>query len=147
MKLHIVTVGSPKLAYAQSGWHEYLKRLQRFHQVRTTHLADKWAGDSSKFAEAAGKAYTVALVIGGKQYTSESLAAFLNQRTQNDGNGREVCFLIGGPEGLPAETVAQADLQWGFSNLTFPHDLAMLILAEALYRASTINAGHPYHRG
>ncbi len=146
MKLHIITIGQPKLAYAQAGWAEYLKRLSRFHQVRSTHLADKWADDSAKFLETTGNAYKVALVIGAKQFSSEELASFL-QKQAEDGKGREVCFLIGGPEGLPADVIRAADFQWSFSELTFPHDLAMVICAEALYRASTINAGHPYHRG
>lgn len=145
MKLHIITIGQPKLAYAQAGWAEYLKRLSRFHHIRTTHLADKWADNAGKLLEAAGNAYKVALVIGAAQFSSEELAAFL-QNQADAGQGREVCFLIGGPEGLPADVIQVADFQWSFSELTFPHDLAMVICVEALYRASSINAGHPYHR-
>ncbi len=146
MKLHIITIGQPKLSYAQAGWAEYLKRLSRFHQVRTTHLADKWADDASKLLETAGNAYKVALVIGATQFTSEELATFLRKHAEA-GQGREVCFLIGGPEGLPVDIIQAADFKWSFSELTFPHDLAMVICAEALYRASSINAGQPYHRG
>lgn len=148
MKLHIITVGQPKLAFAQIGWQEYIKRLGRYHQVRTTHLADKWADTPAKFLDAAGNAYKVALVIHAKQLTSQQLAAFLDERVQ-DGQYKkdnEVCFMIGGPEGLPAEVIEAADLQWSLSELTFPHDLAMVICVETLYRASTISAGHPYHR-
>lgn len=143
MKLHIITIGEPKLAYAKAGWNEYLLRLGRYHQVRTTHLADKWANDSQKVLDAAGSAYKVILEITGRQFSSESLAAFLESRSQE---GREVCFIIGGPDGLPAEVIAKSDFKWSFSDLTFPHDLAMVIVAESLYRASSINAGHPYHR-
>lgn len=144
MKLHIITIGEPKLAYARAGWDEYRKRLGRYHQIRVSHRADKWAGDSAKLLEAAGNAYKIALVIdGGRQFSSQQLADFLELRAQE---GREVCFLIGGPEGLPPTVIDHADRLWSFSDLTFPHDLAMVILAEALYRASTIAAGHPYHR-
>lgn len=143
MKLHIVTVGSPKLAYAQAGWETYVKRLGGYHQIRTTHLADKYANDPAAFVSAIGKAYTVAMEVLGKQMTSEKLAAFLEKRSME---GRELSFVIGGPDGLPPEVSSQADLQWSLSELTFPHDLAMVVLAETLYRASTINAGHPYHR-
>lgn len=143
MKLHIITIGSPKLAYAQNGWAEYLKRLQRFHSVRVTHLADKFANDAGKVLEAAGKAYKVALVIEAKQLSTEELADFLEKRAPE---GREVCFIIGGPDGLPQEVIEKADFSWSFSKLTFPHDLAMVVLLETLYRASTVNAGHPYHR-
>jgi 23S rRNA (pseudouridine1915-N3)-methyltransferase len=144
MKLHLVTIGKPKLAYAQAGWDEYVKRLGRFHDVRTTHLADKYADDAARIEQAAANAYRIALVIeGGRQYTSPALADFLLQKAQD---GRELCFLIGGPNGLPPQVIDQADLKWSFGDLTYPHDLAMVILAEALYRASTIGAGHPYHR-
>jgi len=143
MKLHIVTIGQPKLAYAKAGWEEYLKRLQRYHQVRVSHLADKWADDAAHILEAAGNSYKVALVIEGNQLSSPQLASFLDEQALG---GREVCYLIGGPEGLPAEVIAKSDARWSFSDLTFPHDLAMVVLLEALYRASSINAGHPYHR-
>lgn len=143
MKIHIVTIGEPKLAYAKTGWEEYLRRLQRYHQVRVTHLADKWANDASRIMQAMGNAYSVGLVIEGKQLSSPDLATFLEQRAQE---GREVCFVIGGPEGLPPQVRQGVNLAWSFSDLTFPHDLAMVVLAEALYRASTIVAGHPYHK-
>lgn len=143
MKIHIVTVGEPKLAYARAGWEEYCKRLGRFHQLRRSHLSDKSANDASAFRDAIGKAFCVALVVGAKQLTSQQLADTLEHRAQD---GREVCFVIGGPDGLPSAIITNADQQWGLSELTFPHDLAMVIVAEALYRASSINAGLPYHR-
>lgn len=144
MKLHIITVGQPKLRYAQEGWAEYITRLKRLHQVRVTHLADKFAYDSQHILLAAGSSYTIALVVdGGKQFSSPGLAAFLEKRAVE---GREVCFIIGGPEGLPETVQQHVNYQWSFSDLTFPHDLAMVVLAEALYRASTISAGHPYHK-
>ena len=143
MKLHIITVGAPRLTYAREGWQEYFRRLGRYHQVRATHLADKWADDAAHFLQAAGSAYKVALVIEAAQVSSEALAGFLERQA---GQGRELCFLIGGPEGLPPAIIAAADMRWSLSKLTLPHDLAMLVTLEALYRASTIAAGHPYHR-
>lgn len=142
MKLHIVTIGTPKLAYAKAGWQEYWARLARYHQVRATHIADKY-NDAEHLLAAAGPAYKVALEIDGTAMTSPELATFLDKRAQE---GREVCMLIGGPEGLPPEVRAAADYQWSLSRLTFPHDLAMLVTLEALYRASTITAGLPYHK-
>lgn len=143
MKLHILTVGEPKLTYAKAGWDEYLKRLRHYHTVRTTSIPDKWAYDSAYIQQAAGNTYTIALVIDGEQYTSPGLAALLEKRAQE---AREVCFIIGGPEGLPKKLIDQCDLQLSLSQLTFPHDLAMVVLLEALYRASTISAGLPYHK-
>lgn len=141
MKLHLITVGKPKLAYAAAGWDEYIKRLRHFHTVRVTHLADK-QNDAEHFLAAAGQSYKIGLIIKGQELSSPALARFLEQRAQD---GREVCFLVGGPDGLPPAIQAACDFKWSFSPLTLPHDLAMVVLAEALYRASTISAGLPYH--
>jgi 23S rRNA (pseudouridine1915-N3)-methyltransferase len=143
MKIHIITVGEPKLAYAKAGWEAYIKRLHHYHTLRVTHVADKWAYDGAYLRQTAGSAYTVALVIDGKQLSSPELAQFLEKRALD---AREVCFMIGGPEGLPEEVMTGADFSLGLSKLTFPHDLAMVVLAEALYRASTISTGQPYHK-
>jgi 23S rRNA (pseudouridine1915-N3)-methyltransferase len=144
MKIHIITIGEPKLAYAKEGWQEYLKRLGRYHDIRTTHLADKWANDSKHILQTVGNTFLVSLVIDGKQLSSEELSDFLVNRALE---GRELCLVIGGPDGLPEEIIAKSDYKWSFSKLTYPHDLAMVVLLEALYRASTIAAKHPYHRG
>lgn len=143
MKLHIVTVGQPKLLYAKQGWDEYLTRLKRFYTVRTTHVTDKRAYDTAFLMKTAGNAFRVALVIEGIQYSSPRLAQFLAQCALTN---KELCFFIGGPEGLPQEVVRKADSTWSLSRLTLPHDLAMVVTLEALYRASTIQAGKPYHK-
>jgi len=143
MKLHIVTVGKPKLAYAAAGWEEYLGRLQRLHTVRVTQLGDKYANDAAKLKEVTAGTYTVALEIEGTNFSSPVLAEFLKTRELE---AREVSFIIGGPDGLPAETRGSADFRWSLGGLTLPHDLAMVVTLEALYRASTIKAGLPYHR-
>lgn len=143
MKIHIVTIGKPKLAYAAAGWEEYLGRLKRYHDVRVTQLSDKFAYDADKIAETIGSGYKTILEITGKQMTSEELATFLEKRELD---AREVCFVIGGPEGLPQSIRDSADFQWSFGKLTLPHDLAMVTLVETLYRSSTINSNHPYHK-
>lgn len=142
MRIHLLTIGEPKLKYAQDGWKEYTKRLGRFHQVRLSHVPDK-QNNAEHILATAGTAYKIATVIYGPQMNSPQLADFLEHQA---GQGRELCFMIGGPEGLPPEVITNSDKQLSMSELTFPHDLAMVILAEALYRASTIAAGHPYHR-
>jgi 23S rRNA (pseudouridine1915-N3)-methyltransferase len=142
MKLHLITIGKPKLTYAKLGWEEYLGRLQRYHMVRSTHLADKFVDDSTKILAVSSDSYRVGLIIEGGQLTSRQLATFLEKRAVE---AKEVCFIIGGPDGLPSTVRAAMDFQWSLSKLTLPHDLAMVNLAEALYRASTISAGTPYH--
>ena len=142
MKIHIITVGEPKLEYAKQGWAEYWQRLRHYHDIRATHIADKH-NDAAHILEAAGSSFKVALEIEGRQFSSPELAAYLDKRALD---GREISFLIGGPDGLPIEVREAADLQWSFGKLTWPHDLAMVALLETLYRASTITAGQPYHR-
>jgi 23S rRNA (pseudouridine1915-N3)-methyltransferase len=143
MKLRIITIGKPKLAYAASGWTEYHGRLERLHTMQTVHLNDKYVNDAAKILEAAAGTYKVVLEITGKQLSSPELADFLEKRELAS---RETSFIIGGPEGLPQEVIGKADFKWSLSALTFPHDLAMIVLLESLYRASTIRAGLPYHK-
>lgn len=143
MKLRLVTIGKPKLPYAQVGWAEYVPRLERLQQLKVQHLADKHAYDAKKILEEVRGMTLVVLEVTGREYTSEELAGFLQQRELES---REVCFLIGGPEGLPGAVRQAADFQWSLGRLTLPHDLAGLVTLEALYRASTINAGLPYHK-
>jgi 23S rRNA (pseudouridine1915-N3)-methyltransferase len=143
MKIHLVTVGKPKLSYAVEGWNDYLSRLQRLHSVRITQLGDKYADNVAKFQEVTAGTYVVALEITGKDITSHQLADFLRTRELE---AREISFVIGGPDGLPGEIRTSADYQWSLSRLTLPHDLAMVVTLEALFRASTINARLPYHR-
>ncbi len=141
MKLHLITVGKPKLAYAKSGWDEYYKRLGHYHQLRSTHLPDKHNTPDHILA-AIGSSYAVGLVIKGQEFSSPTLAAFLEKRALEN---KEISFVIGGPDGLQAEVINRLDLAWSFGELTYPHDLAMVILVESLYRASSINVGLPYH--
>lgn len=143
MKLQFVTIGKPKLHYANIGWNEYMLRLLKFHKVGVTHLADKYANDSAKILEASAGTYRVAMVIDSNLKTSRELALFLKRRELA---AKPVSFIIGGPDGLPQEVIDKADYCWSLSPLTFPHDLAMVVTLEALYRASTLNAGIPYHR-
>lgn len=142
MRIHIITIGKPKPEYARRGWTEYHDRLKHYHHLRITHIDDKH-NDARHIMDAAGTAYKVVLEIKGQGMSSEQLAAFLDKRSMEP---REVCFIIGGPAGLPGQVIKTADYKWSLSDLTLPHDLAMVVLAEALYRASSINAGLPYHK-
>jgi len=141
MKIHIITIGSPKLQYAILGWAEYLKRLNHYHTVRVTHIADKH-NDPAHLLATIASSYAVGLVIKGQEFSSPMLAAFLEKRATE---GRELSFIIGGPDGLPDAVIDRLDYSWSFGALTYPHDLAMVMVVESLYRASTISAGQPYH--
>ena len=62
------------------------------------------------------------------------------------GEGRDVGFMIGGPEGIAADIMQKADVRWSLGPLTLPHPMVRVVLAEQLYRAWTITQNHPYHR-
>ncbi len=86
----------------------------------------------------------VALDETGETFGSIQLAQKLE--TWRDDGIREARFLIGAADGLTLEDLASADLKLSFGRLTWPHMLARAMLAEQLYRATAIIAGHPYHR-
>ena len=87
--------------------------------------------------------YLIALDERGKQFTSEGLSAFLQQRASD--SCKNLVFLIGGAFGLDDSIVQRAKLNWSLSQLTFPHQLVRLILTEQIYRACTILKNEKYH--
>lgn len=84
-----------------------------------------------------------ALDASGVQVSSEEIASVLKGRLEN---GQPLDFVIGGADGLGQDIVAKAKEVWAFGNITLPHQIARLVLAEQLYRGATIIGGHPYHR-
>jgi len=87
----------------------------------------------------------IALDARGKQLSSEDFAAVISE--WRDTGSSRACFLIGGPDGHGDAVMGAADLMLSLGPMTLPHGLARVVLAEQLYRAATILAGHPYHRG
>jgi 23S rRNA (pseudouridine1915-N3)-methyltransferase len=87
--------------------------------------------------------WVVALDERGTQMSTRELADWLAGRMRE---GRDLAFLIGGPDGFAAEVAARSDTTLSLSRLTLPHALARVVLAEQLYRAMTILSHHPYHR-
>jgi 23S rRNA (pseudouridine1915-N3)-methyltransferase len=79
----------------------------------------------------------------GRSFPTRTLADHL-KRWRND--GRDIAFIIGGADGLDDTIKSGADLLWSLSPLTLPHGLVRVVLAEQLYRAASLLAGHPYHR-
>ena len=90
------------------------------------------------------KITVASLEVFGKSWSSEQLAENLNNWQMH---GQNIVFLVGGPEGLAQDCKQRANQNWSLSNLTLPHPLVRVIVAESLYRAWTITVGHPYHRG
>lgn len=85
----------------------------------------------------------VTLEVTGKPWDTPQLATQLDAWKMD---GRDVSLLIGGPEGLAPACIAAAEQKWSLSNLTLPHPLVRIIVAESLYRAWSVTQNHPYHR-
>jgi 23S rRNA (pseudouridine1915-N3)-methyltransferase len=87
--------------------------------------------------------HTITLDIKGHSWTTKVLAQQMDKWLQS---GRDVACLVGGPDGISEECKAKVDESWSLSNLTLPHPLVRVVVAEQLYRAWTILNNHPYHR-
>ena len=140
MRYHVVAVGRIRNAALRAACDEYLSRLRHYTKVEEREVKDE-----ARLPEAIGpETRLVALSRVGEPWTSPELA----QRTARwDQEGREVVFAIGGADGLPGALVQRAEAVWSLSALTFPHELARVLVLEQLYRAFTIRRGEPYHRG
>jgi 23S rRNA (pseudouridine1915-N3)-methyltransferase len=114
-------------------------------ESRASSSASRKADEAKALHAALPEGIVVALDERGKSIGSE---AFANQLGRWRDVGRlAVSFVIGGADGLDPAFVAKADLVLSFSPLTWPHQLVRIMLAEQLYRTTTILSGHPYHRG
>ncbi len=152
--MRVLAVGDRQPAWIGEGVGHYVARLPpawRF-RVDTLATAKRPKSDGAKRArEAESQAllarsadeYRVLLDEQGKALSSSALAAKLSD-WQRD--GRDLCFLIGGPDGVTAELRRRADFVWSLSPLTLPHGLARILCVEQLYRAWSLQSGHPYHR-
>ncbi len=146
MRLHIFTIGKAKLPFARAGIEEYAKRLRAWGGVEITELkAGARAQESAALLARSDGLFRVALDERGDQITSRELAAKLTAWEHLRAKG--VAFLIGGADGHGDELRDAADWQWSLGKLTLQHELALVVLLEQLYRARSINAGAPYHRG
>jgi 23S rRNA (pseudouridine1915-N3)-methyltransferase len=152
----IVAVGRIKASYAKEGCEEFLGRLRRFSKVEHIEVRDVRRGRGGQvdtWKEAEGEALlkqvprgalTVALHEHGKQWKSTELAQWIDG--QQTAGVSSIAFLLGGPDGHSQNLLSKVDKTWSLGKLTLPHELARLVLAEQLYRAVSMLAGHPYHR-
>ncbi len=142
MKITLITIGKPRLQFVKDGLVFYVKRLRAFHTVTVVHCAD--AVTPQKVLTLIGQRFCIAADQHGRQMTSREFASFLEDKTVHGVS--DIAVVIGGPDGLMPDVRQRADVLWSFGAMTFPHDVAMVLAVEALYRAATITAGHPYHR-
>jgi 23S rRNA (pseudouridine1915-N3)-methyltransferase len=136
--LHIIARGKAGRGPEAELAERYLKRLSWPNKL--TELPES----GGKAPAAAGQSVTILLDEKGEQLGSMDLARRLEQ--WRDGGRREARFLIGGADGFGEEERASADLLLAFGRATWPHLLARAMLAEQLWRATSILANHPYHR-
>ena len=155
----ILCVGRLKEAYWRDACGEYLKRLSRYGKVEEIELPDLPEPTNSSPAiemqikEKEGESilsrikpsdYVIAMTIPGKQWDSPGLSRHLDDlMTRGNSN---IVFLIGGSLGLSDKAIARADEEMSMSKMTFPHQLARVMLLEQLYRAEKISAGERYHK-
>lgn len=138
MRLHIVARGKIGRSPEAELVDRYLKRIQ--WDVRVSELPDQ-GGKSPKID---GETRIIALDESGENWTSRTFAKTLSN--WRDHGVREARFLIGAADGLSDDERASADLFFSFGKATWPHMMARAMLAEQLFRATAIIAGHPYHR-
>lgn len=143
-KIYFVVVGKIKESFYRDAVAEYVKRLSRFAKVEIKELAEGSDPEAEKGdILRACKGYVIALAVEGEKLSSEKLAKKLQRLTDE---GKDITFVIGSSCGLADEVKARADYRLSFSDMTFPHQLMRVILAEQVYRAFMINAGSTYHK-
>lgn len=143
-KIYFVVVGKIKESFYRDAVAEYVKRISRFAKVEIKELPEgiNLETEADDILRAI-KGYTVALAVEGEKFSSEKLAK--KMKTLCDA-GQEISFVIGSSCGLSDRVKQAADLKLSFSDMTFPHQLMRVILAEQVYRAFMINAGSTYHK-
>ena len=158
MNIKIYAIGKVKGFY-KSGVDEYIKRISGYSKIEVIELKDESLSEKPSISEinkakdSEGKRvlsllknneYLVGLDLYKRQYTSEEFAEFLNAKLVE--NGSNISFVIGGSYGLSDELKKRVNTSICLSNLTFPHQLARLILLEQIFRAFKIINNETYHK-
>lgn len=152
MDLVVAGVGTRMPAWVADGWREYARRMPPHLPLQLVEVpvaGKAGAGRESSleaerlFGKLPERVRVVVLEITARPWSTEKLASRLEQ-WQLDGD--PVWFLIGGADGLHSSVLERADERWSLGPATLPHMLVRVLVAEQLYRASTILSGHPYHR-
>jgi 23S rRNA (pseudouridine1915-N3)-methyltransferase len=144
MKLRIAWIGRTKEAAIQSLVAEYTKRTSKYILIETQEFASEEALLKS-LDKTVPRPFFVALDTRGRQFSSEELAEFIGKH--QDGGTQTMMLAIGGPDGWSEKALKASQLQLSMGKMTLPHELALVVLAEQIYRAFTILKGHPYHKG
>ena len=155
MELILAAVGQKFPAWIEQGIRQYQQRMPRHLPLKIQEIATPKRGknpDVGRLKRIEGdklmavgppSARRIALDRSGKPWSTRRLAENLSSWQME---GRDVVFLIGGPDGLSSDCLGRADQCWSLGPLTLPHGLVRLLLAEQLYRAWSMTVNHPYHR-
>ncbi|GBU09817.1 23S rRNA m(3)Psi1915 pseudouridine methyltransferase [Gammaproteobacteria bacterium] len=155
MKIYIIAVGTHMPAWVDAGFKDYVSRLKQDVKLELIEVAAGVRGknaDTVRILQEEGQrllqaipknSYIIGLDVLGKPLSTELLADSLKKWLFL---GQDIAILIGGPEGFAPEIIDKCSGLISLSNLTFPHPLVRIILAEQLYRAWSILHNHPYHR-
>jgi 23S rRNA (pseudouridine1915-N3)-methyltransferase len=155
MQLLVAAVGQRMPNWVNEAWTEYARRMPSVLSLSLCEITLEKRGknadtkrltaiESKALHEAMpARARVIALDVQGQAWSTEKLAANLEQWM---GEGRDVGFMIGGPDGIAADIMQKADNRWSLGPLTLPHPMVRVVLAEQLYRAWTVTQNHPYHR-
>lgn len=155
MQIHLIAVGNRMPKWVSQGYEEFARRMPsevRLNLIEIPPAKRTKAADIKRLVRQEGErmlealpknSLVVALDVMGRQWRTEELAQQLGDWMYE---GRDIALLVGGPDGLAPACREQADRSWSLSPLTFPHPLVRVIVAEQLYRATTILKHHPYHK-
>lgn len=155
MQAHVLTIAERAPDWVKLGFDEYARRLS--HKLplqlnelslgprgKTIDIKRSIADEGQRmFAAIPKQSRVIALDGRGVSWSSEALAKHLAAWMMD---GRDLCFLIGGPDGLAPQCLMVAHQKWSLGPLTLPHALVRIVLAEQLYRAVSMLGNHPYHR-
>ena len=141
MKIRLIMLGKTRRAEVQTLLNDYLSRIRRYGEIEVQELREPTPAALRKL-KIDSSASLVLLDAGGKHYDSQQFARWLGDL--RDRGTRELIFLCGDAEGFPEELRSAAKQKLSLSMLTMPHEFARVILAEQIYRAFAILAGHPY---
>ncbi len=155
MHIRLLAVGDRQPSWVDEAFGRYAERLPREWRFRLDTIATVRRSKNNKSQQAKesegekilGKLgadeHVVLLDERGKQLRSHALAATL---ADWQAGGRDLCFIVGGPDGVSDACRQRANFTWSLSDLTLPHGLARVLVVESLYRAWSLQTGHPYHR-
>jgi len=156
MNVKIIVTGKTKDIYVKQASDEYIKRLSPFYSLTLVEIPAEQITDENlyeKYKKIEGEkilskinsdSFVITLEIGGKSLSSEEFAEKLKDVTSRGVN--EICFVIGGANGLHSLVSERADFKLSFSKMTFTHQMIRILLLEQIYRAAKINANEKYHR-